>query len=103
MTRGSQINEEVNQGAHLGGFDLLTIGGHVAAARRAVADLINELVACQARADAAQVRSPAASDAFQSMAIAALLVLEDDRALQLQWTTRLHHALRDWVGTPSRH
>ena len=43
---------------------------------RAVADLVDELVARQPHADAGQVGAAPAADAFQRMAVAALLVLE---------------------------
>src|SRR6266446_1619409 len=54
LTGGAQVDEEFDEGAHLGRLHLLAVSGHVSAAWRAVADLINELIARQARADAAQ-------------------------------------------------
>ena len=44
---GPQASEELGQGGHLGGVDLLAVGRHVAAAGRAVAHLVDKLVARQ--------------------------------------------------------
>ena len=51
LARRAQADQELDQGGHLGRLHLLAVGRHVAAARRAVADLIDELVARQADAD----------------------------------------------------
>src|SRR5947209_14085514 len=80
----AQTDQELDQGAHLGRLDLLAVGRHVAAAGRAIADLIDELITRQAHANSTQVRSTTAPDAFQRVAVAALFVLEHNRSLKLQ-------------------
>src|SRR5262245_66363552 len=72
-------DEEINQCIHLGWPDLLAICRHVAAPRRAVADLVDELIARQASADSRQVRPASAAAALQCMAVAAVLVLKHKR------------------------
>src|SRR4051794_24553098 len=69
LSRRAQTDEKLDQGAHLGRLHLLAIGRHVAAARRAVADLIDELIARQADTDAAQVGAATAPGAFEGVAV----------------------------------
>src|SRR5262245_43075831 len=63
--RGPQADHEVDQGVHLGRPHLLAVSRHVSAARRAVADLVNELVAGKPPADGRQVWAARAADALQ--------------------------------------
>ena len=55
LALGPQAHQEIDERVHLGRAHLLAVGGHVAAAGRAVADLVDELVARQAGADRREV------------------------------------------------
>src|SRR5580765_6280354 len=66
-----QGRQKVNEDRHFVRADLRTIRGHISPARSAVADLVDELVGRQARADKRQVGPALSADTIQSMAIAA--------------------------------
>ena len=83
LALGPQADQEIDQRVHLGRADLLAVGRHVAAAGRAVADLVDELVARQLGADRRQIGPAPAADAVERVAVAAVLVLKHERALQL--------------------
>jgi hypothetical protein len=53
LTPRAQTDEEIHHRAHLGRLDLFAVCRHVAAAGRAIADLIDELIARQADTDPA--------------------------------------------------
>src|SRR5262249_61069754 len=95
--RGPQLCQELAQGGHLGRADLLAVGRHVAAARGAVADLVDQLVAGQARADRRQVGTAPAAAAVQGVAVATALALEDGGALEPDRRAFAGPALRDRV------
>src|SRR5262249_39127080 len=76
-----QARQKINEGRHLVRADLRTVSRHISAAGGAVADLVDELVRRQARADQCQIGPPLPADAFQCMAVTAILVLKDDSAL----------------------
>ena len=81
--RRPQARQEIDQRRHLVRADLLSIGRHVAAAGRAVADLVDELVGRQPCADQRQVGAALPADALEGVAVAAILVLKDHGPLQL--------------------
>ena len=81
MAGGMQRFQERNQGGHFGRIQVLAIGWHVAAALN---DLTHQLIAGEPGGDAIQGRAALASGAADGMAVAALLHLEDQRALPLQ-------------------
>src|SRR6202007_3312461 len=83
--------------------DLLAVGRHVSAARRAIADLVDKLVPRHTVADERQVRSALAALAFESMAIAAILVLEHDCALELERRASLYDFHRHRIAAPCGH
>ena len=81
--RRPQARQEIDQGRHLVRADLLAVRRHVAAAGRAIADLVDELAGRQSRTDARQVRAALPAAAFQGVTVAAVLVLEHDGPLEL--------------------
>ena len=62
--------------------EILAVGRHVAAALKHLAD---ELILCQACRDVIQCRSALSAHPAERVAVAALLGLEDDRALPFDW------------------
>src|SRR6516165_3826557 len=77
-----QVLQKINQCSHLGGANLLAVCRHITAARRTVADLVDQLVVRQPRAHRGQVGSAPAADALEGVAVTAVLVLEQGSALQ---------------------
>ncbi len=73
--------EERDQRRHLRGAQVLAVGGHVAAALQHLAD---QLIARQPRRDVVERRAAQAALAAERVAVAALLALQDERALQLE-------------------
>jgi hypothetical protein len=74
LTRPPQRRQEINQGVHLGRRHLLAEGRHVAAARRAVADLVDQLIARHALTDPREFGTALAAESLQSVTVAALLI-----------------------------
>ena len=101
LARGSQAHQEFGQGGHFSGVQLLAVGRHVASARGPVADLIDELVTRQPRADCCQVRSALTADALKGVAVPAVLVLEHKGPLQLERGTPAEQQRLEW-GRRSR-
>ncbi len=95
------------QGCHFRRRHLFAVGGHVAAAGCAVADLIDELVGSEPLADVREVGAALAADTFKRVAVSALFVLEHDSALQLQRSKSVVVALddvdRNRIAAPSGH
>src|SRR5437899_13101212 len=82
------------------GAQILAIGGHVAAALQ---HLTNELIAGLACRHTVQRRAAAAPLATQAVAGAALLVLQHERALELERRAALDVADRCRGGGPRLH
>ena len=81
---GRRARQEIDQRRHLGGADLFAVRRHVAAAGRAVADLVDELAAQSVECRRLVRSGPRFPPrAFQGVTVAAVLVLEHDRPLQL--------------------
>src|SRR5262249_31437609 len=92
-----------DQGGHLSRADLLAVRRHVAPARGAVADLVNQLVARQPRADRRQVGAALAAAALEGVAIPAGLVLEHEGALQPERRAALYQVLGHRLAAPGGH
>ncbi len=71
--------------------------------RSAIADLVDELIAGQPRANAGQVRTALASQSFQRMAVPAILVLKHQGPLQLSRRHFVYQVFRNWVARPRIH
>ncbi len=70
-----------NEGAGFGWAEGVAVGGHVAAALQ---DLANHLVFCHARGDGVECGTAHAAESAERVAVAALLVLEDECALAFE-------------------
>src|SRR4030095_4624757 len=77
----AQPLQERQQGVDLGGREVLPLSRHVASALQ---DLPDQLIPRQAGADAVERGAPLAALTGEAVAVAALLVLEHERALQLE-------------------
>src|SRR5215468_8795448 len=81
LVRGAQRLHERDDGVHLGRRQVLTVGGHVAAA---LEDLTHELIGGEPRRHAVEGGAAPATFPAQAVAVATLLVLDHQRALELQ-------------------
>src|SRR5215471_21761216 len=79
--------EKRHERIDLGGAQVLAVGGHVATALQ---DLPDELIAREARGDPVESRAALASLAAETVTVPALLVLDHERALQLERRAALH-------------
>ena len=78
---GAQRLEEGDQGRGLGRAQAVAVGGHVAAPLQ---DLADELIAGEAHGDVVESGPAPAAFVAERVAVAALLVLQHERALQLE-------------------
>src|SRR5262249_57906919 len=93
----AQCFHERDQRVHFGGAQILSVRRHVAAALQ---DLTYELIARLARRDTVERGAALASLTVQTVAGAALLVLEHQRPLQLERRAALDVADRRGGGGP---
>ena len=77
----AQGHEETHEGLGLGGGEGIAVGGHVSAALQ---DLANDLVFRHARSDGVECGATLAADTGDGVAVAALLVLQDERSLAFE-------------------
>jgi hypothetical protein len=96
----AQGHEEGDKGAGFGGRKRVAVGGHVAAALQ---DLTNDLVFGHARGDGVECRTAHAADAAEGVAVAALLVLEHQRALAFERRAAFEIGRRRWIAGPGFH
>src|SRR5215467_663878 len=81
LVRGAQRLHEGDEGVHLGRHEVLAVGRHVAAA---LEHLTHELIGGEPRRHAVEGGTALAAFPAQAVAVAALLVLDHQRALELE-------------------
>src|SRR5215468_9881148 len=81
LARGAQRLHEGDEGVHLGRRQILAVGGHVPAT---LEHLSHELVGGEPRRHAVEGGTALAAFSAQAVAVAALLVLDHERALELE-------------------
>src|SRR5262245_63718940 len=91
---------ERDERVHFGRVQILSVGRHVATALQ---HLANELIARLARRDTVERRAALATLTAEAVAGAALLVLEHERALQLERSAAFDVADRRGRGAPRLH
>ena len=90
----------MHQGGGLCRVERVAVGGHVSAALQ---DLADDLVFGHARGDGVECRAAHPADAADRVAVAALLVLEDERALAFERSAVLQIGLRNRIAGPRVH
>src|SRR6266550_9496436 len=96
MLRPQRLHES-DEGGHLLRREVLAVGRHVAAALNHLPD---QLVRGQARGHAVERRAAQTAFAAETVAVPALLALQHQRALQLQWRTSLDVLRRGGSAAP---
>ena len=92
--------EERDDRRHLGGAEVLPVGGHVAAA---LENLAHQLIVRQARRDVVQRGTALPALATERVTVPALLALQQQRALQLERRAVAHVLDRHRRGAPRLH
>src|SRR5262249_21356712 len=99
----SPMRQKIDDSRHLGRLHLLGVRWHIAASGRAIADLIDQLVASQARSDKCQVWAALTAAPFECVTIATVLILEYEGSDEFSRVTSLDDFLRNRVFAPGIH
>ena len=99
-TSRNECGHVIHKGFDLRRGKILAVGGHVSPTLH---DLAGELRTRESHADIAQVGPTLAAKAINGVAVAALLILKDDRPLELKWRTMENLRVRSGLSRPSIH
>src|SRR5580692_2140598 len=103
QARWPPIHEKIDDSRHLGWLHLLGVSGHIAPSGRAVADLVDQLIASETRTDESQIGSALAADALERMTVAAILVLKDEGSHKFPRCALNDNVLRNGISAPRGH
>ena len=92
--------EESDEGGGLRRTEVFAVGGHVAAT---LDDLANQLILCEKKSDFVEGGATLAAVVAESVAIVALLELEDERALAFEGRAIFEELLRNGIAAPGVH